>query len=154
MPGGPRHARLLPAVCGAALDVVHDAFFDTVPCRVPAAATCGARGARHQPAPGRRRHVGDRARRDDDPAAPRRVWEAFGVDADVDTLDAAHRRRPRRCDGESAYLTHPVFHEHRSETAMLRYLRRLSDKDVALDRSMIPLGSCTMKLNATTEMSR
>jgi len=52
----------------------------------------------------------------------------------------------------TGYLTHPVFHTHRSETAMLRYLRRLSDKDLALDRSMIPLGSCTMKLNATTEM--
>ncbi len=55
----------------------------------------------------------------------------------------------RRTD---AYLTHPVFHLHRSETAMLRYLRRLSDKDLALDRTMIPLGSCTMKLNATAEM--
>jgi len=52
----------------------------------------------------------------------------------------------------SPYLTHPVFHSHRSETAMLRYLRRLSDFDVALDRSMIPLGSCTMKLNAAAEM--
>ena len=53
---------------------------------------------------------------------------------------------------ESAFLTHPVFHTHRSETAMLRYLRRLADLDYALDRGMIPLGSCTMKLNATTEM--
>ena len=52
----------------------------------------------------------------------------------------------------TAYLTHPVFHDHRSETQMLRYLRRLSDRDYALDRGMIPLGSCTMKLNATTEM--
>jgi len=52
----------------------------------------------------------------------------------------------------SAYLTHPVFHQHRSETAMLRYIRSLSDKDLALDRSMIALGSCTMKLNATSEM--
>ena len=52
----------------------------------------------------------------------------------------------------SPYLTHPVFNTHHSETSMLRYLRRLSDKDLALDRSMIPLGSCTMKLNATSEM--
>ena len=52
----------------------------------------------------------------------------------------------------SAFLTHPTFHRHRSETAMLRYLRQLADKDLALDRSMIPLGSCTMKLNATSEM--
>ena len=52
----------------------------------------------------------------------------------------------------SSYLTHPVFSAHRSETEMLRYLRRLSDRDVALDRAMIPLGSCTMKLNATSEM--
>src|SRR4029079_17440472 len=50
------------------------------------------------------------------------------------------------------YLTHPVFRSHHSETAMLRYLRSLADKDYALDRGMIPLGSCTMKLNATTEM--
>jgi glycine dehydrogenase len=52
----------------------------------------------------------------------------------------------------SAYLTHPVFSEYRSETSMLRYLRRLADFDIALDRSMIPLGSCTMKLNAAAEM--
>ncbi|MDO9166436.1 MAG: aminomethyl-transferring glycine dehydrogenase [Rhodoferax sp.] len=52
----------------------------------------------------------------------------------------------------SPYLTHPVFNTHHSETGMLRYIRRLSDKDLALDRSMIPLGSCTMKLNATSEM--
>ncbi len=52
----------------------------------------------------------------------------------------------------SAFLTHPVFNTHHSETEMLRYIRQLSDKDLALDRSMIPLGSCTMKLNATSEM--
>ena len=58
----------------------------------------------------------------------------------------------RGCGGPREFLTHPVFHAHRTETAMLRYLRRLADFDIALDRSMIPLGSCTMKLNATTEM--
>jgi glycine dehydrogenase len=52
----------------------------------------------------------------------------------------------------SAFLTHPVFNRHHSETAMLRYLRKLADRDIALDRAMIPLGSCTMKLNATSEM--
>ena len=59
---------------------------------------------------------------------------------------------PAALTRDTAYLTHPVFHDHRSETAMLRYLRRLADRDFALDRGMIPLGSCTMKLNATTEM--
>jgi len=61
-------------------------------------------------------------------------------------------RLPEALRRTSAFLTHPVFNTHHSETEMLRYLRRLSDKDLALDRSMIPLGSCTMKLNATSEM--
>ncbi|MGW4650952.1 aminomethyl-transferring glycine dehydrogenase [Kitasatospora sp. NPDC004289] len=77
------------------------------------------------------------------------VWAAFGVTAEVtETADAL----PAALLRDDEYLTHPVFHSHRSETAMLRYLRRLSDRDYALDRGMIPLGSCTMKLNATTEM--
>lgn len=61
-------------------------------------------------------------------------------------------RIPTELRRTSTYLTHPVFHSHHSETGMLRYIRALSDKDLALDRSMIPLGSCTMKLNATSEM--
>lgn len=65
---------------------------------------------------------------------------------DCSALIPAHLQR------SSSFLTHPVFHRHRSETQMLRYLRQLSDKDLALDRTMIPLGSCTMKLNATSEM--
>ncbi|HWG25831.1 aminomethyl-transferring glycine dehydrogenase [Actinospica sp.] len=82
------------------------------------------------------------------------VWQAFGVEgAQAHALDeTAADALPVELARASAFLTHPVFHAHRSETAMLRYLRRLSDRDVALDRSMIPLGSCTMKLNATTEM--
>ncbi|MFC0315575.1 aminomethyl-transferring glycine dehydrogenase [Gordonia phosphorivorans] len=77
------------------------------------------------------------------------VLAAFGVAADgpADESFAAEL-----ADRTSDFLGHPSFHRYRTETAMLRYLRMLSDKDVALDRSMIPLGSCTMKLNATTEM--
>ena len=81
------------------------------------------------------------------------VWAAFGVDADIEALDAAAADAlPAALLRTDDFLTHPVFHQHRSETAMLRYLRRLADRDYALDRGMIPLGSCTMKLNATTEM--
>lgn len=61
-------------------------------------------------------------------------------------------RLPLALQRTTPYLTHPVFHQHHSETAMLRYIRGLSDQDLALDRCMIPLGSCTMKLNATSEM--
>ena len=81
------------------------------------------------------------------------VAGAFGVEAPsaVDAVDAPDWDALVRTE-EQAYLTHPVFNTYRSETAMLRYIRSLSDKDFALDRGMIPLGSCTMKLNATTEM--
>ncbi|MEU0220950.1 aminomethyl-transferring glycine dehydrogenase subunit GcvPB, partial [Streptomyces sp. NPDC006265] len=83
----------------------------------------------------------------------RAVWAAFGVEGVVEALDAATEDGlPAALLRTDDYLTHPVFHQHRSETAMLRYLRRLADRDYALDRGMIPLGSCTMKLNATTEM--
>ncbi|MBO0804656.1 MAG: aminomethyl-transferring glycine dehydrogenase [Nocardiopsaceae bacterium] len=76
-----------------------------------------------------------------------------GPSAESVTLVTADADRiPGELARTSKFLTHPVFTAHRSETAMLRYLRRLSDLDVALDRSMIPLGSCTMKLNATAEM--
>lgn len=66
-------------------------------------------------------------------------------------LDACHGI-PASLQRQSAYLTHPVFNSHHSETAMLRYMKQLEDRDVALNRSMIALGSCTMKLNATAEM--
>jgi glycine dehydrogenase len=79
------------------------------------------------------------------------VWAAFGVTADIAALDARTPDAYGPARG-SDFLTHPVFAEHRSETSMLRYLRRLSDYDYALDRGMIPLGSCTMKLNAAAEM--
>ncbi|WOH54114.1 aminomethyl-transferring glycine dehydrogenase [Bradyrhizobium sp. sBnM-33] len=81
------------------------------------------------------------------------VWRAFGGKlsyADVEL--GARETLPAELKRDSAFLVHPVFHTHRSETELLRYMRKLSDRDLALDRAMIPLGSCTMKLNATTEM--
>ncbi|RAI39488.1 aminomethyl-transferring glycine dehydrogenase [Rhodoplanes roseus] len=81
------------------------------------------------------------------------VWRAFGGHMHYDEMvGEADARLPAGLLRSSAFLTHPVFHRHRCETDMLRYLRKLSDRDLALDRAMIPLGSCTMKLNATAEM--
>ncbi|NUS11073.1 MAG: aminomethyl-transferring glycine dehydrogenase subunit GcvPB, partial [Streptomyces sp.] len=81
------------------------------------------------------------------------VLAVFGATSDIEELDATTPDAlPAALARTEPYLTHPVFHLHRSETGMLRYLRRLADRDYALDRGMIPLGSCTMKLNATTEM--
>jgi glycine dehydrogenase len=85
------------------------------------------------------------------------LWSVFAQDGQaLPTLDAFEKGVepliPAELRRTSAYMTHPVFDSHHSETGMLRYIRSLSDKDLALDRSMIPLGSCTMKLNATSEM--
>ena len=79
------------------------------------------------------------------------VWRAFGGDMVDRALDHEYRL-PENLVRTSAYLTHPVFHMNRAEAEMTRYMRRLADRDLALDRAMIPLGSCTMKLNATAEM--
>jgi glycine dehydrogenase len=83
------------------------------------------------------------------------LWEIFaGAPAGFSPadLEATDDAIPGALARTSAYLAHPVFNRHHAETEMLRYLRRLADKDIALDRAMIPLGSCTMKLNATSEM--
>ena len=85
------------------------------------------------------------------------LWRIFSgqddLDFDVADLDRQTSDRvPENLRRQSAFLAHPVFNRYHSETEMLRYLRQLMDKDLALDRAMIPLGSCTMKLNATTEM--
>jgi glycine dehydrogenase len=81
------------------------------------------------------------------------VWRAFGGKLAYADIEAGARDAlPVDLKRASAFLTHPVFHAHRSETELLRYMRKLSDRDLALDRAMIPLGSCTMKLNATSEM--
>jgi glycine dehydrogenase len=81
------------------------------------------------------------------------VWRAFGGKLAYAEIEAGSRETlPAEVKRNRAFLTHPVFHAHRSETELLRYMRKLSDRDLALDRAMIPLGSCTMKLNATAEM--
>ncbi len=84
----------------------------------------------------------------------RRVLEALGAgEADIDEIDAtAAEVIAPELRRTTSYLTHPVFTDHRSETDLLRYIKRLGGRDYALDRGMIPLGSCTMKLNATAEM--
>nr|TKK03732.1 glycine dehydrogenase (aminomethyl-transferring) [Stenotrophomonas rhizophila] len=81
------------------------------------------------------------------------LGQLFGAQVDVDALDASTADAlPAGLVRTSAFLTHPVFNTHHSEHELLRYLRSLADKDLAMDRTMIPLGSCTMKLNATAEM--
>ena len=82
------------------------------------------------------------------------LFEVFGVESVADALvDAAPSGIPGEMERTTEFMTHGVFHTYRSETEMMRYLRRLQDRDIALDRSMISLGSCTMKLNAAAEMA-
>ncbi|WP_299842062.1 aminomethyl-transferring glycine dehydrogenase [uncultured Roseovarius sp.] len=79
------------------------------------------------------------------------VWRAFGIFEKDDHFEPKYRVPPEM-HRKSDYLTHPIFHMNRAETEMMRYMRRLADRDLALDRAMIPLGSCTMKLNSAAEM--
>ncbi|WP_418275495.1 aminomethyl-transferring glycine dehydrogenase [Isoptericola jiangsuensis] len=134
------------------VEVEHEAFFDTVRVAVPGrAADVGAAAveAGYNLYIADADHVQiscDETTTSDDVATLLALFGARSADAGDDLgLDEALLRT-------TSYLQHPVFHQHRSETAMMRYLRALSDKDLALDRTMIPLGSCTMKLNATAEM--
>ncbi|GFH72170.1 aminomethyl-transferring glycine dehydrogenase [Streptomyces diastaticus] len=152
-----RFAALLAAgLRQGGVEVTEESFFDTVTARVPGRAAEVASAARERGVNLRlvdTDHVSVACDETTTRAHLTAVWESFGVGADVDQLDgAAPDALPGTLLREDAYLTHPVFHQYRSETAMLRYLRRLADRDYALDRGMIPLGSCTMKLNATTEM--
>ncbi|MFE0606559.1 aminomethyl-transferring glycine dehydrogenase [Streptomyces sp. NPDC058892] len=152
-----RYAALLAAGLRAGgVETVHGAYFDTITVRVPGRAAEVVAAAR-EGGVNLHRVDADLVSISCDETTLRAdieaVWAAFGVTADIEALDEATADTlPEGLLRSDAYLTHPVFHQYRSETAMLRYLRRLSDKDYALDRGMIPLGSCTMKLNATTEM--
>jgi glycine dehydrogenase len=153
-----RYAALLAAALRTAdAEVVCDAFFDTLTVRVPGRAGAVVAAAAEAGIDLRLTDadtVGISTAETTTRAHLDAVVAAFGAPPqDWDALDATTPDAlPDALRREDPYLTHPVFSSHRSETALLRYLRRLSDKDLALDRTMIPLGSCTMKLNATTEM--
>ncbi|MFD5876830.1 aminomethyl-transferring glycine dehydrogenase [Streptomyces sp. NPDC060322] len=137
-------------------EVVHGAFFDTLTVRVPGKAAQVVADARERGVNLRMvdaDHVSVACDETTTRARVAAVWAAFGAGGDIDALDAETADAlPEGLLRTDTVLTHPVFHQHRSETAMLRYLRKLADRDYALDRGMIPLGSCTMKLNATAEM--
>ena len=140
------HAQAIGSGLGDAL--VHEKFFDTVLARVPGRAdevlaTAKAKGVNLWRVDADHVSVAcDEATTAEHVAV---VLDAFGVTA----AEPAHTDIATRT---SEFLTHPAFTQYRTETAMMRYLRTLADKDIALDRSMIPLGSCTMKLNAAAEM--
>ncbi|MDN3480661.1 aminomethyl-transferring glycine dehydrogenase [Arthrobacter sp. APC 3897] len=148
-------ARTLAAALQAAgIELLHTSFFDTVTARVPGraaeiVAAAEARGINLRSIDADT--VGISCDETTTPAVLVDVAAAFGA-----ALDSAAEPEGFELADDvlrtSDFMTHPVFSSYRSETQMLRYLRRLSDRDLALDRTMIPLGSCTMKLNATAEM--
>ncbi len=150
-------ATLARGLADGGLEVVTDTYFDTVTVTLPGKAARVVVEAERRgvnlwaPDPDR---VSISCDETTDLADLQTVWAAFGVPGRT-TLERTGPDGPawpEQLRRTSAYLTHPTFHDHRSETAMLRYLKKLADRDYALDRGMIPLGSCTMKLNATTEM--
>ena len=149
------HARTLAqALTEAGIPLATDAFFDTVFASVPGraaeivarAADAGVNLRLVDPDT-----VGVSADETTDDATIDAVATAFGAQV-RDRVDAGDLGFAPDLTRTSEFLTHPIFHSIRSETQMLRYLRRLADRDLALDRTMIPLGSCTMKLNSTAEM--
>jgi glycine dehydrogenase len=150
-------AVLAAALAQGGIPVAHEAFFDTLTVPVPGQAAevvAAARALGVQLRLVDADRVGISTSECTTRSTLTSVLKAFGVSGvDLDAVDTATGDAlPEPLRRTTPYLTHEVFARHHSETAMLRYLRRLSARDYALDRGMIPLGSCTMKLNATTEM--
>lgn len=146
--------RIAAALRAGGVELENDTFFDTVTAVVPGRAADVVAGARSLGLHLRlvdADRVGVSTSECTTPATVASVLRAFGVAAPEVGLESAEGL-PSDLRRATPYLTHEVFSTHHSETQMLRYLRRLSARDYALDRGMIPLGSCTMKLNATTEM--
>ena len=141
-------------------DILHDAFFDTLTLRVPHRARHFAARAREAGINLRvvdADHLGIAFDETINRPAVRALWRVFARDADDEidfkALDASLPECiPPALQRRTAILTHPVFERYHSETEMMRYMRRLARRDIALDRAMIPLGSCTMKLNAAVEL--
>ena len=146
------------AATKAGIEVVHASFFDTLTIRVPSRADDVIAAAKDRNLLLRRVDADTIALAFDeasvsDPSIGVDLGAALGVDMSVSDADSRPSGAlPAQLRRTTEYLTHPVFNTHHSETAMMRYLKFLADKDYALDRGMIPLGSCTMKLNAATEM--
>ncbi len=142
------------------VEVVTRAYFDTLTVRVPGRARRIAARARESRINLRvvdADHLGIAFDETTTREQLERLWRVFSTQAErrlaIDALDAEVAEcLPEGLRRRSPFLSHPLFNAYHSETEMLRYLRRLATKDIALDRAMIPLGSCTMKLNATTEM--
>ncbi|MEN8235029.1 MAG: aminomethyl-transferring glycine dehydrogenase [Actinomycetota bacterium] len=136
--------------------VVNETWFDTLTVKVPSADETLAK-ARHRKInlrPVDAATVGVTLDETITPAYVDALLEVFGVDGNTaELVDSAESGIPNNLARTSEFMTHEVFHSYRSETEMMRYLRRLQDRDIGLDRSMIPLGSCTMKLNAAAEMT-
>jgi len=150
-------AILAAGLKGLGLELANASFFDTLTVRVQDAAAIHAQAAQRNINLRQidARHVGvslDETVTRDDLAALFAIF-GNGQSVDIDALDAdVNDALPQELTRTSDYLTHPTFNRYHAEHEMLRYLRALADKDLALDRTMIPLGSCTMKLNATSEM--
>jgi len=154
-----RAATLAAGLRAIGVEVGHGLFFDTVLTRVPGRAAAVVAAARAEGVLLRQVDADQVAIACDETTTTAHlaiVLRAFGAGKDAAELaEPAGQVQPAIDEAllrTSPYLTNPVFTSYHSETAMLRFLRRLSDQDYALDRGMIPLGSCTMKLNATTEM--
>ena len=145
--------RLARALKAAGAKVSPKAFFDTITVEVGVGQTGILAAARHEGLNFRKigtNRVGISLDETTDERVLARILRAFGIEG-----VPPHRASlgfPEEMVRRSDYLTHPVFHMNRAESEMMRYMRRLSDRDLALDRAMIPLGSCTMKLNAAAEM--
>jgi glycine dehydrogenase len=150
-----RTATLAQGLEGAGYTVRHREFFDTLVVRADGRASQIVAAARADGVLLRLiddDEVGISCSETTTPAHLATVLRAFGVDAGVGASSDGSDALPEALLRRGPILSHPVFSQHHSETSMLRYLRELADRDFALDRGMIPLGSCTMKLNATTEM--